>query len=205
MFSRRTLQWLSFLVFLCAAHVGWAQADGPDALVKRVSTDVLAAVNADPSIQAGDTDRTVALVDAKILPFLDFERMTATAVGPRWVDASAEQKQRLQQEFKTLLVRVYSSALAQSKDKTIDVLPLREPAKGAETVVQTVIRGGQEPIGLDFRVANSPSGWKVHDLNVGRVWLIALYRDSFAQTLASGGVDGLIAALSAKNKAAPRK
>ena len=132
MFSR-TLKCLAVFLLVIGAPAGWAQAGAPDALVKRVSTDVLAAVNADPSIQAGDVNKIVALVDVKLLPFLDFERMTATATGPHWREATAEQKKALQQEFKTLLVRVYSGALAQSRERTIELLPMRDAATDPDT------------------------------------------------------------------------
>jgi phospholipid transport system substrate-binding protein len=188
---------------LSASTLAVAQTESPAALVKRVSTDVLAAVNADPSFQSGDVDRTVALVDVKVLPFLDFERMTATAVGPRWADATPEQKAALQQGFKTLLVRVYSGALAQAKDRTIEVRPMAE-ATTREVVVRTDVRGRGDPVELDFRLENAATGWRIYDLNVGGVWLVENYRGSFAQVIASGGIDGLISALNAKNKAVAR-
>ena len=190
---------------MISTPAGWAQVGPPDALVKRVSADVLAAVNADPSIQAGDVNKIVALVDVKVLPFLDFERMTATAAGPHWREATPDQQKALQEEFKTLLVRVYSGALAQAKDRTIELRPMRDAATDPEVVVRTVIRGRGDPVELDFRLANAGSGWRIYDLNVGGVWLVEIYRGSFAQAIAAGGVDGLIATLSAKNKAAARK
>ena len=193
-----------FLLAMINAPAGWAQAESPDALVKRVSTDVLAAVNADPSIQAGDVNKIVALVDVKVLPLLNFERMTATAAGPHWREATPDQRKALQEEFKTLLVRVYSGALARSKDRTIEVRPMREAASKSEVVVRTEVRGGGDPVALDFRLESAGSSWKIHDLNVGGVWLVENYRGSFAQAIATGGIDGLIAALRAKNKAAAR-
>ena len=201
----RTLMCLAVFLAMISAPAGWAQVGPPDALVKRVSTDVLAAVNADPSIQAGDVNKIVALVDVKVLPFLDFERMTATAAGPHWREATPDQQKALQEEFKTLLVRVYSGALAQAKDRTIELRPMRDAATDPEVVVRTVIRGRGDPVELDFRLANAGSGWRIYDLNVGGVWLVEIYRGSFAQAIAAGGVDGLIATLSAKNKAAARK
>ena len=201
----RTLRCLAVFLAMISAAAGWAQVGPPDALVKRVSTDVLAAVNADPSIQAGDVNKIVALVDVKVLPFLDFERMTATAAGPHWREATPDQQKALQEEFKTLLVRVYSGALAQAKDRTIELRPMRDAATDPEVVVRTVIRGRGDPVELDFRLANAGSGWRIYDLNVGGAWLVEIYRGSFAQAIAAGGVDGLIATLSAKNKAAARK
>jgi phospholipid transport system substrate-binding protein len=204
MISRRFMCLAVFLMAMINAPPGGAQVGPPDALVKRVSTDVLAAVNADPSIQAGDVNKIVALVDVKVLPFLDFERMTATAVGPRWREATPDQQKALQEEFQTLLVRVYSGALAQAKDRTIELRPMRDAATNPEVVVRTVIRGRGDPLELDFRLENSGSSWRIYDLNVGGVWLVEIYRGSFAQAIAAGGIDGLIAALSAKNKATAR-
>lgn len=199
--------WMSLLAF-CTLTFGTtvanAQVEPPSALVTRVSTDVLSAVNADPSIQAGDIDRIVALVDTKVLPYLDFERMTATAVGPAWRDATPEQRQALQREFRTLLIRVYAGALGQAKDRTIEVRPMADTPAGQEVVVRTDVRGRGDPVELDFRLQNAGTAWRIHDLNVGGVWLVENYRGSFAQALSSGGVDGLIAALAAKNKAMAR-
>lgn len=193
-----------FTAAMIGTSMASAQAEAPDALVKRISTDVLAAVNADSSIQAGDLRKIVALVDVKVLPYLDLERMTATAVGPRWRDATTEQKKSLQEEFKTLLVRVYSGALAQAKDRTIELRPLRDDATGSDVVVKTDVRGRGDPVELDFRLENANANWRIYDLNVGGVWLVQNYQGSFAQAIASGGIDGLIATLSAKNKGSAR-
>ena len=204
MISRTFMYLAVFLMAMISTPAGWAQVEPPDALVKRVSTDVLAAVNADPSIQAGDVNKIVALVHVKVLPLLDFERMTATAVGPHWREATPDQQKALQEEFKTLLVRVYSDALARAKDRTIELRPMRDAATNREVVVRTEVRGSGDPVELDFRLENAGSSWRIYDLNVGGVWLIENYRGSFAQAITAGGIDGLIAALSAKNKAAAR-
>ena len=193
-----------FLMAMISPPSGWAQVEPPDALVKRVSTDVLAAVNADASIQAGDVNKIVALVHAKVLPLLDFERMTATAAGPHWREATPDQQKALQEEFKTLLIRVYSGALARAKDRTIELRPMRDAATNPEVVVRTEVRGSGDPVELDFRLENAGSSWRIYDLNVGGVWLVENYRGSFAQAITTGGIDGLIATLSAKNKATAR-
>ncbi len=205
--QKQSRKWARAAVLAIAAAVateGRAQQESPDALVTRVSTDVLAAVHADPSIQAGDVDKVVALAETKVLPFLDFERMTATAVGPRWREATPEQKQKLQAEFEKLLVRVYSGALARARDETIALKPSREPATGNEVVVRTEVRGRGEPVELDFRVENAGDRWRIYDLNVGGVWLVENYRNSFAQAMSSGGIDGLIDAMHAKNQGGSR-
>ncbi len=173
-------------------------------LVKRVSTDVLDSVKADPSIQAGDVDKIVALVNAKILPFFDFERMTASAMGPHWSQASPAQQKSLQDEFKTLLVRVYSGALAKARDRTVELKPMRGAAAEKDVVVRTEIRGQGDPVQLDFRLANAGSSWRIYDMNVGGVWLVENYRGSFSHEIDSIGIDGLIAKLRDKNKAAAR-
>ena len=199
---------LVFLATVVVASFGTttalAQAEAPDLLVKRVSTDVLDSVKADPSIQAGDVNKIVALVNAKILPFFDFERMTASAMGAHWREASPAQQKSLQDEFKTLLVRVYSGALAKARDRTVELRPMRGTAADKEVVVRTEVRGQGDPVQLDFRLANGGSSWKIYDMNVGGVWLVENYRGSFAHEIDSIGIDGLIAKLSDKNKAAAR-
>lgn len=182
-----------------------AQAEAPDALVKRVSTDVLDAVKADPSIQAGDVDSIVKLVDAKILPVFDFERMTASAAGPKWREATPDQQKALQAQFRILLIRVYSGALAQARDRTITTRPMRDAVTDKEVVVRSEVRGRGDPVELDFRLANEGASWRIFDMNVGGVWLVENYRSTFSQEIAAGGVDGLVAKLAAKNKAAVRR
>ncbi len=179
-----------------------AQTEPPDALVKRVSTDVLDAVKSDASIQAGDVNRIVALVDAKILPNFDFERMTASAAGPHWKDATAEQKKGLEEQFKILLVRVYSGALAQARDRTVTPRPLRDSPTAPEVVVRTQVTGKGEPVELDFRLEQAAGTWKIYDMNVGGVWLVDNYRSTFSQEIGANGIDSLIAKLADKNKAA---
>ena len=181
-----------------------AQTEPPDALVKRVSTDVLATVKADPSIQAGDVQRVVALVDAKILPSFDFERMTASAVGPRWNEATPAQKASLQEQFKVLLVRAYAGALTQARDRTVEIQPMRGAATDRTVVVKTLVRGAREPVGLDFRLIDGGSGWKIVDVNIGGLWLVDNYRGNFTQEIGAGGLDGLIAKLTERNQAARR-
>ncbi len=193
---------LVLLAALTFASSAFAQAEAPDALVKRVSTDVLDAVRADSTIQPGNVGKVVELVDAKILPSFDFGRMTASAVGSRWNDATAEQKASLEAQFKILLVRAYSGALAQARDRTVEIQPLRSAAADPQVVVKTIIRGGREPVGLDFRLVNEGAAWKITDVNVGGLWLVENYRGNFAQEINNGGIDGLIGKLSERNKTA---
>ncbi len=201
-FVRTASRHLLPLAFVVAAVSAHAQTEPPDALVKRVSTDVLDAVKADPSIQAGDVDRVVALVDAKILPNFDFARMTASAAGPHWKDATADQKAKLEEQFKILLVRVYSGALAQARDRVVTPRPLRDAPGAPEVVVRTQVTGKGEPIELDFRLEQADGAWKIYDMNVGGVWLVDNYRSTFSQEIGANGIDSLIAKLAEKNKGA---
>jgi phospholipid transport system substrate-binding protein len=187
-----------------AAH---AQSPGetPDAMIKRLSDEVLAAIKADKSIQAGDTAKVMALVDSKIMPNVDFQRMTAAAVGPQWRQATPEQQKRLQDEFKVLLVRTYSGALAQVNDQTVSAKPQRGSPNDTDVLVRTEVRGRGDPIQLDYRLEKTASGWKIYNLNVLGVWLVETYRSQFAQEINSKGIDGLIATLSDRNKSNSKK
>jgi phospholipid transport system substrate-binding protein len=187
-----------------------AAEEPPDAWIKRLSTDVLDTIKADKSLRAGDLTKIIALVDSKIMPNVNFQRMTASAVGPAWRQATPEQKKQLQDEFKTLLVRTYAGALAQVNDQSISVKPLRAEAADTEVIVRTEVRGRGDPIQLDYRLEKTPgqgAGWKIFNLNVLGVWLMETYRSQFAQEINAKGVDGLIATLTARNKsnAPPRR
>lgn len=193
----------SALAALLVCGTALANADkAPDALIKDLSTGVLEAVKADKSIQAGDVQKVIALVETRVMPHVNFQRMTASAVGRSWRQATPEQKAKLQEEFKTLLVRTYSGALAQVKDQTIEMKPLRASPSDTEVVVRSEVRGKGEPIQLDYRLEKAESGWKIYDVNVLGIWLVDNYRSSFAQEISAGGIDGLIAKLAERNKAA---
>ena len=173
-----------------------------DELIKQVSTDVLESLKADKSIQAGDVKQVMALVDAKVMPHVNFQRMTSSAVGRYWRQATPEQQKRLQDEFKTLLVRTYSGALSQVKEQTVQLKPMRGNPGDAEVVVRTEVRGKGDPIQLDYRLEKASGGWKIFDVNVMGVWLVENYRNSFAQEISSNGIDGLIAKMAERNKTA---
>lgn len=190
---------LSLGVFMQPAR---AADETPDAMVKRVSSDVLDTIKADKSIKAGDVNKIITLVDAKVMPSINFQRMTASAVGPAWRQATPEQQQRLQEEFKKLLVRTYSGALDQVSDQTVTVRPFRGSPDDNEVLVRTQIKGDGDPVQLDYRLEKTPgqgSGWKIYDLNVLGIWLIDTYRSQFAQQINKNGIDGLIATLAARN------
>lgn len=196
---------LATLGFFQPAH---ADDEAADALIKRISTEVLETIKTDKAIQGGDMTKVNQLVDTKIMPHVNFARMTASAVGPGWRQATPEQQKRLQEEFKILLVRTYSGALAQVSDQTITVKPLRAAPDDKEVVVRSEVKGRGDPIQLDYRLektAGSGAGWKIYNLNVLGVWLVDTYRTQFAQEINAKGIDGLIASLAERNKANAKK
>ncbi len=183
----------------------WAQtAEGPDVLIKRLSTEVLESIKSDKGIQSGDTSKVIALVDSKVMPNVNFARMTASAVGRNWRQATPEQQKRLQEEFKILLVRTYSGALSEVRDQTIAMKPLRSAPEDTEVVVRTEIKGRGDPIQLDYRMEKAATGWKIYDLNVLGIWLVETYRAQFAQEISAAGIDGLVAKLAERNKNAKK-
>jgi phospholipid transport system substrate-binding protein len=199
----RTTGWLAAAVLSVAALGAHAQAKAPEALIKEVSTDVLEAVKADKTIRAGDIRKVITLVDQKVLPYVNFERMTSAAVGRYWRQATPDQQKRLQDEFKLLLVRTYSGALSQvSPEQKVELKPMRAAPTDNEVVVRTEIRGKGDPIQLDYRLEKAADSWKIYDVNVLGVWLVENYRNSFAQEIGANGIDGLIAKLAERNKAA---
>ena len=192
---------MATIAFATAAQAAPA-TEAPDALVKRISQDVIDTAKADKGIQAGDINRVNQLVETKILPYVDFQRMTSLAAGRHWRTATPDQQQRLSAEFRTLLVYTYSGALSQIKNETVEFKPLRAAADDTEVEVRSqvnVARG--EPVLLNYRVAKSPAGWKIYDINVMGAWLVETYKSSFNSEISKGGIDGLIKTLADKNKA----
>ena len=205
---RHLLANLLVVLTLAAAPLAQGADEAPDAWIKRLSTEVLDTIKADKSLQSGNLPKVVALVDSKIMPNVDFQRMTASAAGPAWRKATPEQQKSLQEEFKILLVRTYAGALSQVSDQEIALKPLRAAAEDKEVVVRTEIRGRGEPVQLDYRLQKTPgqgAGWKIYDLNVMGVWLVETYRGQFAQEINAKGIDGLIASLAERNNANARK
>lgn len=200
MTTNRITAWLSVAALSLGCAFAQAQATkAPDALIKEVSTDVLDSVRNDKSIKDGDVQKVVALVDAKVMPHVNFQRMTASAVGRYWRQATPEQQKKLQDEFKVLLVRTYSGALAQVRDQTVQLKPMRASPEDKEVVVRTEIRGRGDPIQLDYRLEQVAGGWKIYDVNVLGIWLVENYRNTFAQEIGANGIDGLIAKLAERN------
>lgn len=185
-----------------------AADEAPDALIKRLSTEILDKIKSDKSIKAGDMTRIVALVDSEVMPNLNFQRMTASAVGPAWRQATPEQRKRLQEEFKILLLRTYAGALSQVGDQSITIKPFRAAPEDKEVVVRTEVMGMGDPIQLDYRLEKTPgegAGWKIYNLNVLGVWLVETYRSQFAQEINTKGIAGLINALAERNKSNAKK
>ncbi len=198
---RRT--WISALglaSLLLSAPALRAEPLAADAFVRKISTDVIDAVKADKAIQAGDVSPIRSLVDAKVMPHVNFQRMTASSVGPQWRSATPDQQKRMIDEFKTLMVNTYSGALTQVKDQAVVVKPLRAGAADGDLVVRSEVRGKGDPIQLDYRLEKAGDGWKIYDVNVGGFWLVEAYKGQFAKDLSAGGLDALITRLAEKNK-----
>ena len=199
---RRSLVQIFGLVVSAFLVTGPSMAadESPDALIKRVSSEVLDNIRSDKSVQDGDMTKVMTLVDSQIMPNVNFVRMTAAAVGRSWRQATPAQQKRLQDEFKTLLIRTYSGALAQVKEQTISIKPLRASAADTEVIVRTEVLGRGDPVQLDYRLEKVGNSWKIYDLNVLGVWLVETYRTQFAQEISAKGIDGLIASLVERNK-----
>jgi len=180
--------------------------EAPDAMVKRVSQDMVATIKADPLIQAGNEARIREVIEVKLIPHFDFMRMTALAMGKNWRSATPEQQKQLSDEFKTLLVRTYSGALAKYRDEAIDYKPLRmNPADTDVTVRTVVMKSGGQPIQMDYSLTKGADGWKVFDVVISGVSLVTNYRDEFNEQIKSGGIDGLVKTLADRNKGVAAK
>ncbi len=189
------------LVLALAAPASPAEELTPDALVKTISTDVLAAMRDDKDIQAGNPKKIASLVEAKILPHFDFAHTTRIAMGANWRRASSEQREQLVREFRTLLVRTYSGALANYRDQVIEFKPLRAQAGDAQVTVRSEVRqSGAQAVSIDYEMEKTASGWKVYDVKIGGASLAATYRDTFAEEVRNHGIEGLIDSLSGKNR-----
>lgn len=193
---------VAYPVAVIALQLGtaWAQ-EAPDALVKRVSEEILAIAKTDKQVQAGNQERIMEVVRAKILPHINFQRMTQLTAGRYWREATPEQQQALTNEFRTLLVYTYAGAVAQIRNQTLEFKPMRATPDDTEVEVRTaVIQSRGEPIQLNYRLEKGPNGWKIVDVNILGAWLVQTYRNSFAAEIQKGGIDGLIKALNERNK-----
>ena len=202
---QRTISSLIFAATTLGATAAFAQT-APDVMIKQVAGDVIESVKNDKAIQAGDVSRIHALVDTQVLPHVDLQRMTAAVVGKSWKTATPDQQAKLQAEFKTLLIRTYAGALTKVNAQTsIELKPTRSAAEDTDVTVRTNVKGNGDPIEIDYKLEKLPADWKIFDVNVLGVWLVDQYKSSFAQQIASGGIDGLINTLVAKNKAPAAK
>jgi len=203
---RTTLQLISAATV--AMLIGFSSAspaaeEAPDALIERLTKDALDTIEADKRVQAGDVARIIELVDEKVMPYLNFQRMTKEAIGPAWRDASAEQRKRLETEFKTLLVRTYAGAMSQAKNLRFKIKPLRADPADKEVVVRTQILGRGDPVQLDYRLEKTPgvgSGWKIYNLNAAGFWMVESFHGQFKPEINAKGLDGLISTLTERNK-----
>ncbi|HKW38587.1 MAG TPA: ABC transporter substrate-binding protein [Burkholderiales bacterium] len=196
----KTAYCLFFLAFL--APLAQAQAVAPDVLVKTITDDVAAAIKKDKDIRAGDAAKAADLIEAKIVPHFNFTRMARIAMARNWRTATPEQQKELAAEFKTLLVRTYSTALTNYRDQQIEYKPLRAKPDDTEVTVKSEVRqsGSSQPVSIDYEMEKTDKGWKVYDVKVGGVSLVTTYRDTFASEVREHGVDGLIKSLAAKNR-----
>ena len=193
----------TLVAILALPNFAHAEDETADAFVKRLSVDVLDTIKKDKGMRSGDIARVITLVDTRIMPSVDFQRMTSSAVGPAWRQATPEQQKRLQDEFKILLVRTYAGALSQVSDQVVFIKPVRIAPEDKEVIVRTEVRGGTDPIQLEYRMERTPnegSGWKIYNINVLGVWLVETYKSQFTQIINTKGIDGLIDSLVARNK-----
>lgn len=198
----RALGWLlALLAGVLSWPVGSGAAEAPQELIEQVSHEVLERIHSDPQLRAGDASRIDALVDEVVMPHVDFQRMTALAVGPAWRGASAAQRQELMNLFRTLLIRTYSGALSQVGDQKVRMKPTRAQPGDTDVIVRSeVVQTGREPAQLDYRVRKAKDEWKIYDVNVLGIWLVETYRTQFSREISAGGIDGLIRSLTEKNR-----
>lgn len=197
----KTLPVCFTLVLLFISEGASAQQEAPDVLVKRISQEILDLAKTDQQIQAGNQQRIMEVVQSKILPHVDFQRMTAMASGRFWRDATPEQQSALTNEFRTLLIHTYSGAITQIRNHRLDFKPLRADPNDTEVEVKTsVVQSRGEAMQLNYRLEKTSSGWKIYDVNILGAWLVETYKASFATEISKGGIDGLIKVLADRNR-----
>ena len=201
LFKKYLLATLSVAALSLAAHAIAAEIEAPDALVKRISQEVLDIAKADKDIQGGNQKRVLQVVEEKILPSVDFQKMTSLAAGRFWRDATPEQQKQLTTEFRSLLVYTYSGAISQVRDQKVQFKPMRAAAGDTDVEVRSeVMQSRGEPIMINYRLEKVAGAWKIYDVNVLGAWLVESYKSTFSAEITKGGIDGLIKALSDKNK-----
>lgn len=194
-----------FIAMITLGMLGFTGAavaqEAPDMFIKRISQEVLETAKSDKDIQSGNQQKILDVVQSKILPNVDFQRMTALAAGRYWREATPEQQKRLTEEFRDLLVYTYAGAIAQIRDQQLEFKPMRNDPSDTDVVVRSqVVQQRGEPIQLNYRLAKSGNTWKIYDLNVLGAWLVETYKGNFASEISKGGIDGLIKTLSERNK-----
>jgi phospholipid transport system substrate-binding protein len=189
-----------FLSFAGGAFAQTVDTSNPDAMIQTITQQVMSQIKGDKSIQSGDISKITQLVNEKILPYTDFRRTTQLAMGRNWRTATPEQQQQVIEQFKTLLIRTYSGALAQVRDQQIQYKPFRANPDDTDVVVRSTVMNGGQPIELDYRLYKTPQGWRVYDINVLGAWLIQAYQQQFQEKIQQGGVDGLIQFLTQRNQ-----
>ncbi len=205
-FLKSLLFSLTTSTLLIAAAQAQSPASAPDAMVRDLSNEVLNAIKADKALKSGDTNRVQKLVDEKVLPYTDFQKMTQLSVGPGWRNATPEQRAALTREFRTLLVRTYSGALGQVSDHKVELRPFRAQPTDTDVIVRTqVVASRGDPIQLDYRLEKTDGGWKIYDINILGVWLVENYKSQFSSQVNSSGIDGLIKTLTERNSQLAQK
>ena len=205
-FLKSLLVSLTASTLLISAVQAQSTAATPDALVRDLSNEVLNAIKADKALKSGDANRLQKLIDEKVLPYTDFQKMTQLSVGPGWRNATPEQRAALTREFRTLLVRTYSGALSQVSDHKVELRPFRAQPTDTDVIVRTqVVASRGDPIQLDYRLEKTDGGWKIYDINILGVWLVENYKSQFSSQVNSSGVDGLIKTLTDRNSQLAQK
>ena len=205
-FLKSLLISLTASTLLISVAQAQSTATAPDALVRDLSNEVLNAIKADKALKSGDTNRVQKLVDEKVLPYTDFQKMTQLSVGPGWRNATPEQRAALTREFRTLLVRTYSGALSQVSDHKVELRPFRAQPSDTDVIVRTqVVASRGDPIQLDYRLEKADAGWKIYDINILGVWLVENYKSQFSSQVNSSGIDGLIKTLADRNSQLAQK
>jgi phospholipid transport system substrate-binding protein len=193
------------LLIIGLLSFGWVQAQdlGPEELVKKITSDVMTAIKTDKQLASGDRQKAIKLAEEKILPHIDFLEATRLAVGRAWRDATPEQRKRLVEEFRSMLVRTYSNALEGYEGQEMKVLPSRvKPGETEATVRNQFTRAGGKPVPIDYQMRKTDSGWKIYDIAVEGISLVLTYRSEFDQVVKQEGIDGLIKRLGQKNEPA---
>ena len=195
----RFARFASVALMMLGLAVSPAHADGPEDLVKKLASDVTNAVRSDPDLQNPDSVKLSDLFTRQVAPRFDFDKITQQAMGKNWVKASGDEKRQIVQQFSRLLIRTYSKAMANLKDLNVEVKTTKVNTAGSDVTVRTQMTGRSQPVAIDYSLSNASGGWRVYDVEVEGVSLIAAYRDEFNGLVSSAGVDGLIAALQKKN------